>query len=128
MDVLLDTHTFIWFIEGDSQLPKKAREIIKDISNKCFVSIASIWEIAIKISLDKLELNGNLDDLAQIISDFEFELLPISIDHIIGITSLPFHHRDPFDRLIIAQARAEKTPIITSDSQIKNYPIQTIWN
>jgi PIN domain nuclease of toxin-antitoxin system len=128
MDLLLDTHGLIWFINGDNLLPKKAVYLIKDIKNKCYVSIASIWEIAIKISLNKLILNGGFEKVAEIIDNNEFEILPISFEHITEIMSLEFHHRDPFDRIIIAQGIVENIPIITKDKFFALYPVSTIWN
>lgn len=127
MNFLIDTHGLIWFINGDNQLPSHAKHFIKDINNKCYISIASIWEIAIKISIGKLELNGGFDELAKIIVKYDFDLLPISMEHIATVIGLEFHHRDPFDRLIIAQCIVEKIPIITKDKNFKPYKVKTIW-
>ena len=127
MNLLLDTHGLIFFINGDIQLPEKAKNLIKDINNRCYISIATIWEIAIKISLGKLELNGGFDNIPNIIDKYEFELLPISIAHIAEIIGLEFYHRDPFDRIIIAQGIIEKIPIITKDRNFEFYRIETIW-
>ena len=90
MELLLDTHAFIWFINGDSQLPEKTIEKIKDIKVKCFVSVASIWEIAIKMSLGKLELNGGFDDLSRLMKKYDIEVLPISFEHIQKLINLEF--------------------------------------
>uniref|UniRef100_Q3ATW9 PIN domain-containing protein n=1 Tax=Chlorobium chlorochromatii (strain CaD3) TaxID=340177 RepID=Q3ATW9_CHLCH len=128
MDYLIDTHALIWFINGDTQLPDKAQKIIKNIDNKCYISIASIWEIAIKISLDKLDLNGGFDEISKIIVRYDFELLPISIEHIAEIIGLEFHHRDPFDRMIIAQGLVENISIITKDKIFTNYNVKIIWD
>jgi PIN domain nuclease of toxin-antitoxin system len=99
MDFLLDTHTFIWFINGDSLLPEQIQEEIKDINNRCFISIASLWEMAIKVSLDKLELKADFNKIAGFLVDNDIEILPISFEHIQKLLKLEFHHRDPFDRI-----------------------------
>ena len=127
MEFLLDTHGLIWFINGDKQLPNNAKKLIKDIHNKCYVSVATIWEIAIKISLNKLDLNGGFSEISRIIVKYDFELLPISIEHIAEIINLDFHHRDPFDRIIIAQGKVENIPVVTKDKIFERYQIDTIW-
>lgn len=128
MDLLLDTHALIWFINGDNQLPNKSIEIIKNIEVRCFVSIASIWEIAIKISLRKLELNGGFDEISKILTRYDIELLPLTFEHIQKLLELDFHHRDPFDRIIIAQGLVEKMTIITKDENFPKYGVQLIWD
>ena len=128
MNLLLDTHSLIWFINGDEQLPVKSRDLIKNLNNNCFISIASIWEVAIKISLRKLDLNGGFEEISKIILKYQFELLPVTIDHVAEILGLQFFHRDPFDRLLIAQSIVEKIPIITKDSIFEKYRIELIWN
>jgi PIN domain nuclease of toxin-antitoxin system len=99
---LLDTHTFIWFINGDNQLSAKAIEKIESDDAINFISIASIWEIAIKISLGKLELRKPFSEIESQIQENGFQILPITIRDTLVVSSLPFYHRDPFDRLIIA--------------------------
>ncbi len=127
MDLLLDTHALIWFMNGDHQLPDKSKHLMKDIGNKCYVSIASVWEIAIKISIGKLELNGGFDEISNVLYKNDFELLPLHFEHIRELLNLEFHHRDPFDRIIISQGIVEKLPIITSDGIFRLYPVETIW-
>ncbi|MDT3741436.1 MAG: type II toxin-antitoxin system VapC family toxin [Candidatus Kapabacteria bacterium] len=127
MNILLDTHTLLWFIEGDSKLPVYSIKLIKNINNKCFISVASIWEIAINFSLGKLDLIGGLDNIITLMSRNKFELLPISFEHIQKLIKLDYHHRDPFDRMIIAQSLVEKLPVITKDKIFSNYDINTIW-
>ncbi|MCB9263104.1 MAG: type II toxin-antitoxin system VapC family toxin [Flavobacteriales bacterium] len=128
MNYLLDTHALIWFLNGDNQLPTKSKNIIKKLDNKCYVSIASIWEIAIKISLNKLYLNGGFGEIAKIITKYDFELLPITIEHIAGIIDLDFYHRDPFDRIIVAQGIIENIPIITKDENFEKYDVEVVWS
>lgn len=128
MKLLLDTHALIWFINGDKQLPQKSIEIIRQIDLKCFVSIASIWEIAIKISLGKLELNGGFNEISEIMKKFEIELLPLAFEHISKLIDLEFHHRDPFDRIIIAQGLIEKMTVVTKDENFSKYGIKVLWD
>ena len=128
MDLLLDTHALIWFINGDNTLPDNVINKIKDIRTNCFVSIASIWEIAIKLSLGKLELNGSLEDISRIMERYQIELLPISFDHIQKLLTLESHHRDPFDRIIISQGQVENLKIVTRDENFIKYNVEIIWN
>jgi len=127
MDFLLDTHTFIWFINGDDHLPKKVVDQIENIKNKCFFSIASIWEIAIKTNLNKLRLNIPFDQIREFCTQNNIELLPISFEHIQSQNKLDFHHRDPFDRLIIAQGITEKLTILTKDENFRLYNVKCLW-
>ena len=128
MDLILDTHALIWFINGDQQLPGKSIQLIQNLENKCFISIASIWEIAIKLSLGKLELYGGFDEISKIITRYEFELLPVTFNHIQTLLTLDYHHRDPFDRIIISQGISEKLVIVTKDVNFVRYNAETIWN
>ncbi len=128
MDILLDTYALIWFINGDASLPDKAITLIKDIKTNCFVSIASIWEIAIKLSLGKLELNGELKDISRIMEQYQIELLPIVFEHIQELLTLEYQHRDPFDRIIISQAFVENLIIITKDENFKKYNVSVVWD
>lgn len=128
MDLLLDTHALIWFINGDKRLPDKSIEIIKNTKIKCFVSIASIWEIAIKISLGRLDLNGGFDEISKIMIRYDIEILPLAFNHIHKLLSLEFHHRDPFDRIIIAQGLVENMTIVSKDENFPKYNVQLLWN
>jgi len=127
MKTLLDTHTLIWFLEGDHSISKKARAAIESNPESNYVSIASIWEIAIKISLNKLELKKPLQDLYILLQQNGFHLLPISFDDTLTVASLPFHHRDPFDRIMIAQAINNRLSIISRDEYFKLYETPVIW-
>ncbi len=127
MDLLLDTHAFIWFMNGDNQLSTTVRDLIVDTNNKCFLSIASVWEIAIKSSLNRLDLHGDFDRIAQFINANDIELLPITFEHVQGLLRLEFHHRDPFDRIIIAQALGENVTIATKDIIFHKYEVDIIW-
>jgi len=126
--LLLDTHTLLWFATDNPRLSANAYELIGDATNEALVSIASLWEMAIKINTGKLIVGQPLDRfIAQHLIANRFELLPISIAHILQIAELPLHHRDPFDRLLVAQARAERLPIISADTLFDAYPITRLW-
>ena len=127
MELLLDTHTFIWFFNGDEQLSSKAKKLIEDSKINKFVSIASLWEIAIKIGLGKLTFNGNSSEIAELSIKNGFQILQISVDHIVAYETLELIHRDPFDRILIAQAIVEKMTIITKDDNIQKYRAKTNW-
>jgi PIN domain nuclease of toxin-antitoxin system len=127
MRFLLDTHTFIWFIEGSDKLPVKLVKEIKDTSNDCYVSIASLWEIAIKMSTGKLKLELTLNDLETGIGILKLQILPLSFNHINKVHELDYHHRDPFDRMIIAQSITEDLTIISKDKNFSLYPIKLLW-
>ncbi len=128
MRVLLDTSAFLWFISGSDRLSAKARNFIADLNNELVLSIASLWEIAIKTSLGKLELFRPFDQLISVQLDKnDIEILPLELNHLSAVITLEFHHRDPFDRLIIAQGITEGLPVITSDSNFTIYPVNIIW-
>lgn len=130
MRLLLDTHTFYWYVEGDQKLSGTAQTLIQDASNDIFISPASYWEIAIKVSLGKWHLNQPYDDFIEVgLTRYGFQILPISARHpsrLIGL-AFPKDHKDPFDRLLVAQARSESIPIVSADSQLDAYGIQRIW-
>ncbi|MCX6269731.1 MAG: type II toxin-antitoxin system VapC family toxin [Bacteroidetes bacterium] len=127
MDLLLDTHAIIWFLTGDERISDHAKLAIEDVSSSKFVSIASIWEIAIKISLDKLQIRNGIMHLLTLIEKNGFEILPVLTEHALVVSTLEFIHRDPFDRLLIAQCLSDNLVLITKDVNIKKYNIQTIW-
>lgn len=128
MTYLLDTHALLWFITDDANLPKSIREEIRDIDNDCFVSIATLWEIGIKHSLKKLQLKKGLKETFELIEAYPFEILHISPEHILQLNSLPLLHRDPFDRILIAKAQAEKMILITKDKVFSSYDVSIKWN
>lgn len=127
MNLLVDTHTMLWFAAGDARLSLKAREAIERPDNISYVSIASWWEIAIKCSLNKLRLDIPLEDFIAERVDEGFRVLPIDTQHLPVLAKLPFHHHDPFDRLIICQAMAENMAICTGDSDFTAYDVRRIW-
>jgi PIN domain nuclease of toxin-antitoxin system len=127
MDILLDTHAFMWFVNGDPMLGRNAKKSIENTANQSFMSVASLWEMAIKINIGKLSLSKPYHLIEQQIEDNRIELLPIRFNHTLQIVNLPLYHRYPFDRLIIAQAIAENMTVITKDDNFKSYPINIIW-
>ena len=120
MKVLLDTHILLWYLNGDNKLCKNQKVIIDSIFNEKQVSIATILEIAIKLSLNKLELSNTLQEFVFLIKKYGFTILPINLEHILLISSLEYFHRDLFDRILIAQSKTEKIVLITNDENIKN--------
>ena len=128
MKLLLDTHAFLWFVLNDRQLSKVACDLIAEPLNDLLISPASYWESAIKVSIGKYELPGSFETwIEHQIQVNEFEILPIKIAHAALIATLPFHHRDPFDRLLVAQALTEKIPIISGDGVLDAYSVIRHW-
>jgi PIN domain nuclease of toxin-antitoxin system len=126
--LLLDTHTLLWFYLDDPQLSTAARTLIEDPANTNLVSPASSWELAIKIALGKYILTESYDDFTQhAIFDNGFVILPIEPRHTSVLVSLPQHHKDPFDRLLVAQAMVEAIPLVSIDSAFDAYPITRLW-
>jgi PIN domain nuclease of toxin-antitoxin system len=128
MRVLLDTHTFLWWLDGDRRLTRRARLLIADEANAVFVSAASAWEISTKTRLGKLP--GAVDvaaDIASIVTAQSFAPLDITILHAQRAGRLPGEHRDPFDRMLIAQAQIEDLPIVSNDDAFDRYGIERIW-
>lgn len=128
MTLLLDTHTFLWFWWADPQLSAKAMAAICDPSNCKLISPASAWEIAIKVSRKKLDLGAPYRGYMQLhMMRNNFETLPIIDEHIAGLVGMPFHHKDPFDRMLISQANYENIPIVSADVQLDSYGITRLW-
>jgi PIN domain nuclease of toxin-antitoxin system len=124
---LLDTHTFIWLSENDSNLSNNLREMI-DIADRVYLSIASLWEIAIKLNLGKLSLQRSYETIGTRLESSDILLLPISFIDTLKIRDLPLHHRDPFDRMLIAQAMNHSLILISKDVKFDAYPIQRLWD
>lgn len=129
MRVLLDTHTFLWFIAGDSQLSGYARQLIEDPNNQRFLSVASIWEVTIKSSLGRLVVPTPPSRLIrEYVWSNAIEMLEITPEHLDRVHNLPYHHKDPFDRLMIAQAIHEDMRLISRDSTFNAYAVQIEWD
>jgi len=127
MAVLLDTHTFLWFVSGDKQLPEKIKNKILDINEPCYISIASLWEITIKIQIGKLNIAISIDDLFKYADRNQIEIVQITAEHLLVLASLPQHHNDPFDRLIVSQAISENMTLFSKDKGLKKYKIKQEW-
>jgi PIN domain nuclease of toxin-antitoxin system len=121
MKYLIDTHIFIWFIQNSANLKQTARSLIEDPNNEIFISIASLWGISIKNSIGKLHLAKGFGAMSNYLSDNSIEILPIDFAHTAENNRLPFHHRDPFDRIIIAQAIVENIDFISADAVFDDY-------
>ncbi|MBW4462124.1 MAG: type II toxin-antitoxin system VapC family toxin [Nodosilinea sp. WJT8-NPBG4] len=124
--MLLDTHTLLWFLEDDSRLPPSLRSLIED-GDSVFASIISLWEIAIKLSINKLVLQVEFQDLPSVLDNLEIGVLPLTFADAAQYLSLPLHHRDPFDRMLIAQAMTNSLAIASADTAFDAYPIQRMW-
>jgi PIN domain nuclease of toxin-antitoxin system len=128
MRALLDTHTFLWWISDNPHLSPRVREIIGNGENELFLSAASGWEMAIKAGLGRLQLPPNLEHfILEQMALNAIESLPAQMSHALHVYKLPAHHRDPFDRMLIAQAQLENLPILTVDPQIARYSVKVIW-
>ncbi len=128
MRLLIDTHVFLWWIADDPKLSEKAGRVISEADNRLFLSAASGWEIAIKAKLGKLLIYGDVTSF--IIEQMRLnsiEHLPVMLSHALHVSTLEALHRDPFDRLLVAQAQLERMPILTADRYIAAYPVETVW-
>ena len=128
MRVLLDTHAFLWWIEGTPELGRRAKAAVADPDNEILVSLASCWELAIEHSLGKLRVPGSLDRfIPEQLTLNGFALLGVELRHVLRVADLPFHHRDPFDRLLATQALEEQLAIVSADRVFRKYGVTTIW-
>lgn len=128
MKYLLDAHTLLWFMAGAANLPSSVRSLIEDPLNQRFVSIATLWEIAIKVNLGKLTMAVKFEELVpKYLFENDMTILPIAVAHLQEVVQLPFHHRDPFDRLLIAQSIVEDMPVLSRDSLFDAYPAKRPW-
>ena len=128
MRLMLDTHTFLWFVLDDPQLSASAKTLIEDPVSDVLISPASFWEIAIKVRLGKLDLRSSYDDfMHRGIVGNDFAILPIEPKHTSLLTTLPLHHKDPFDRLLVAQASIENITIVSADDALDAYGVQRAW-
>lgn len=128
MAYLLDTHTFLWFMAGDSQLPSSVRDRIIDIQEPCFLSIASLWEITIKEQIGKLTLKISLAEMFEFVDRNQIEIISIKYDHLLALSKLPTHHSDPFDRIIVSQAITEDIILLSKDAVLKKYKARLQWS
>jgi PIN domain nuclease of toxin-antitoxin system len=128
MKLLRDTHAFLWFVWNHKNLSSTAQALIADPLNQVFFTAANHWEIAIKASTGKLTLTAPFKDfIEQSLTKNNFSLMPIGIEHSDAVLRLPFHHRDPFDRMLIAQSLVEPMPIVSNDANFDSYGVQRLW-
>ncbi len=128
MNYLLDTHVFIWWITGESRLPQTVQKVLSEAAGSVWVSAASLWEMALKIKLGKLKMPEPFDTyVLRQIQINRMEVLPIHAPHVLETMKLPAHHRDPFDRLLVAQARREELTLISGDSAMRSYDVAILW-
>jgi PIN domain nuclease of toxin-antitoxin system len=126
--MLLDTHAFLWWIEGTPALGRRAKAAVANPDNEVLFSIASCWELAIKLSLGKLRVPGSLDRfIPEQLTLNGFALLDAELRHVLRVARLPFHHRDPFDRLLAAQALEDQLAIVSADRVFRKYGVTTVW-
>jgi len=128
MKYLLDTHVLLWIESNPEQLSQKVSSIIQDFDNTLFLSLATVWEVQIKVQIGKLKLQNPLSQVVRNqLQNNHVELLTIRLDHLFEMDNLPLHHRDPFDRLLIAQARVEGLTLLSIDAIFAKYPVSVIW-
>ena len=127
MNLLLDTHAFLWFVAGDDRLSARARRAMESEGAELFLSAVSIWEMAIKLSLGRLTLPAPLEVYIAEKLEHGFRVLPIDWMHAVAVEKMPFHHRDPFDRLLVAQATTESMPLVSADPAFRAYKVKLIW-
>ena len=127
MNLLLDTHAFIWFVEGSIELSENAKDFILDTNNIKYISVASLWEMSIKVNQGKLLLKSPFESVMEDIIENGFILLNVNFEHLVENSKLPWHHRDPFDRLLISQSNIEGMTLVSRDSEFKNYTANIIW-
>jgi PIN domain nuclease of toxin-antitoxin system len=128
MKLLLDTHVFLWWNEGSPRLSRPVRRLLSDSGNRLYVSVVSTWEMALKAQTGKLGLPAAISTyIPARLAHYAMEALPLTLEHVLAASSLPAYHRDPFDRMLVAQGQVEQLPIVTRDPQIRKYAVETIW-
>jgi PIN domain nuclease of toxin-antitoxin system len=126
--VLLDSHAFLWLATGDDRMPRAVRDLVEDARTKTTVSVATTWELTLKVLAGRLRLPGPpAEHFAEHIDEFGYELLPIHQRHVAALPELPAIHDDPFDRMLVAQALVEDLELVTGDEWMRRYPVRTIW-
>lgn len=127
MEVLVDTHVLVWWMEDTSRLSRRAKRIMSDVGNRVLISAAVGWELAIKISTGKIKPPSSLDGLERTLKENQFSELPIGMEMAVRAGLLPPHHRDPFDRILVAQAQVLNIPILSADTLLGQYDVKRLW-
>ena len=128
MKILLDTHAFLWWIRDDPRLSRRARELVTSGRNELFLSVTCVWEILTKTQTGKLRLAEPPQKfVTEQLTANNIQVLPLTLDHVLRLEQLPLHHRDPFDRILIAQSLEEEFPILSADPLLKNYSATLLW-
>jgi len=128
MRLLLDTHAFLWWNEASPKLSRSARRWLSDPDNQLYLSVVSAWEMALKVQSGKLGLPTSVSVyIAARLNHYGIEPLAVSLGHVLASSALPPYHRDPFDRMLVAQAQVEELTIVTHDSQVRKYAVETVW-
>jgi PIN domain nuclease of toxin-antitoxin system len=128
MTILLDTHAFLWFVAGDAKLSARARTLIEEPNTRVLLSVVSLWETVVKVSIGKLPLSKSIAELVRDdVQGNDMELLPINVGHLVTLAGLPLLHRDPFDRLLVAQAQTENVRLASADATLDAYGISRVW-
>ncbi|HUJ95916.1 MAG TPA: type II toxin-antitoxin system VapC family toxin [Terriglobales bacterium] len=128
MKILLDTHAFLWWIRDDPRLSRRARELVTSGRNELFLSVTCVWEILTKTQTGKLRLAESAQKfVTEQLTANNIQVLPLTLDHVFRLEQLPLHHRDPFDRILIAQSLEEEFPILSADPLLKNYSATLLW-
>jgi PIN domain nuclease of toxin-antitoxin system len=128
MKLLLDTHVFLWWDEASPRLSRRAHKLIADPENTLYLSVVSAWEMILKVGTGKLIFpSAAAVYIPARLAHYRFEVLPLGLGHVLAAETLPTHHRDPFDRMLVAQAEVERLPILTHDPQIRKYNVETVW-
>jgi PIN domain nuclease of toxin-antitoxin system len=125
--ILLDTHVFLWWDSADARLPSRVKTRLLDPANSLILSVVSAWEIAIKVQRKKLHMPEPASYIPMRLAQYGIESLSVTLAHVLETSSLPPHHGDPFDRLLIAQARVEGIPLLTADDDLHKYSVEAIW-
>jgi PIN domain nuclease of toxin-antitoxin system len=128
MRLLLDTHVFLWWNEADPRLSRRVRQLLADPENSIYLSVASAWEMTLKVQSGKLGLPAAIAVyIPARLNHYRMEALPVTLEHVLAAGTLPAYHRDPFDRMLVAQGQVERLPIVTHDPQVRKYAVETIW-
>lgn len=128
MRLLLDTHAFLWWNEASPRLSRRVRQLLSDPENRLYLSAASAWEMALKVQSGKLGLPAAVSVyIPARLNHYGIEALTVTLDHVLASSALPSYHRDPFDRMLVAQGQVERLAIVTHDSDVRKYAVETIW-